>query len=178
MQLHLLQLRIGSGKSRLHSSRKVFLHTLADMCSTCLSGRERHWCQVIGTATAPQKPTEMSVIPRGFLSMPAVENTPGVALFPTAGRGKSRQDTDLRIPSGTTPPGGSCFTARWLFQIVAAISAPSLQSCGITANANKPSTICSVGCGSTAKGWKPDYLMKWFSLLQMCFYFGPPRAGR
>lgn len=167
-----------------HSSRKLFLHTSADMCSTCLSGRERHWCHVIWTAvTAPRKPTEMSVVPRGFLFMPAFEKTPGVALFHTAGSGKCWQtpvcvSRQVRRPQvdHISPPGD------WFLQILATFSASSMESCRIMTNANKLSTICSVGCCSTAQRCKPGFLKNLYSFpemhfitVNMLFCFTPPR---
>lgn len=144
-----------------HSSRKLFLHTSVDMCSTCLSGREGHRCHVIWTAvTAPRKPTEMSVIPRGFLFMPAFEKHTRGSSVSHSWQWKMLTDTRLCIPSGTTPPGGSHFH----HQVTAfcksepLFKASSMESCRIMTNANKLSTICSVGCCRTAKRCKPSFL--------------------
>lgn len=86
-----------------------------DMCSTWLSGRERLWCHVIwSAATAPRKPTEMSVVPGGFLFMPAFEKTHRGSSISHSWEWKMLTDTGLCVPSGTTTPGGSDFTTRWL----------------------------------------------------------------
>lgn len=167
-----------------YSSRKLFPHTSAVMCSTCLSGQGRRWCHVIwSVVTAPREPTEMSVVPRGFLFMPAFGKTPGVALFHTAGSGKCWQMPvyvyrQVRRPQvdHISPPGD------WFLQILATFSASSR----IMTNAKKLSTICSVGGCSTWRDASP-ILLKIFILfhsemhfitVKMLFCFTPPRLDR
>lgn len=92
--------------------------------------------------------------------MPALEKHTRGSSVSHSWQWKMLTDTRLCIPSGTTPPGGSYFH----HQVTAfcksepLFKASSMESCRIMTNANKLSTICSVGCCRTAKRCKPSFL--------------------
>lgn len=172
---------VSLSKSALHISKSqlqetVPSHMSVDMCSTCLSGRKRHWCHVIWTAaTAPRQPTEMSVIPRGFLFMSVFEQKiKWGSSVSHSWEWKMLTDTSLCIPSGTTPPPPtpthvdhiSPLSDR-LPQVFANFSTSNTESCSITTNPNKLSTNCSVG--RTANGCKPPFFMVRLVLLEIHF---------